>query len=115
MTLWFEHGDELGGGVKVSHLWLMQIMLGRLFIERLLLEQEVKMYARFQRREIMRCMVKINDLEELYEPSLSGTLGASTSSTPKDDAMDMEESVGLQEEAKLATQFSLSEAHTGHL
>ena len=40
-------------------------------------------------------MVKMNDLEELAEPPLSGTLGASTSGTPKDDAMDVEESVGL--------------------
>ena len=75
----------------------------------------VKMYARFQRREIMRCMVKINDLEELGEPPLSGTLGASTSGTPKDDAMDVEESMGLEKEAKLAAQFSLGEAHTSHL
>jgi hypothetical protein len=93
----------------------MRILLGRLFKERLVLEQAVKMYARFQRLEIMRCMVKINDLEELAEPPLSGTLGASTSSTPKDNAMDVEESVGLQEEAKLATQFSPGKAHTGHL
>ena len=63
----------------------------------------------------MRCMVKINDLEELAEPLLSGTLGASTSGTPKDDAMDVEESVGVQEEAKMVAQFSPDEAHTGHL
>ena len=73
------------------------------------------MYARFQRLEIMRCMVKINDLEEQVEPPLSGTLGASTSGTPKDDAMDVEESVGLQEEAKLAAQFSPGDAQAGHL
>ena len=63
----------------------------------------------------MRCMVKINDLEEQVELSLSGTLGASTSGTPKDDAMDVEESVGLQEETKLATQFSPDKSHAGHL
>jgi hypothetical protein len=60
-------------------------------------------------------MVKIIDFEELDESSLSGTLGTSTSSTPKNDAMDVEESVGIQEEAKLAAQFSPSETHTGHL
>ena len=43
----------------------------------------------------MRCMVKINDLEEKAEPLLSGTMGASTSGNPRDDAMDVEESVGL--------------------
>lgn len=33
---------------------------------------------------------------------LSGTMGASTSGNPRDDVMDVEESVGLQEEASLA-------------
>ena len=55
----------------------------------------------------MRCIVKINDLEEQVEPPLSGTRGASTSGTSKGDAMDVEESVGLQKEARLAAQFSL--------
>ena len=61
----------------------------------------------------MRCMVKINDLEEQAEPPLSGTLGASTSGTSKGDTMDVEESVGLQEEARLVGQFSLGEVHVG--
>lgn len=43
----------------------------------------------------MRCMVKINDLEEHVEPPLSGMLGHSTSDTSKGDAMDVEESMGL--------------------
>ena len=51
-------------------------------------------------------MVKINDLEEQAEPPLSGTLVTFTLGTLKDDAMDMEESMGLQEEARLAAQFS---------
>lgn len=37
--------------------------------------------------------------------------GASTSTSYKGDAMDMEESMGLQEEARLAAQFSLGGAH----
>lgn len=53
------------------------------------------MYARFQRREIMRCMVKLNDLEELVEQPLGGTLGASTLGIPKDEAMDLDEGIGL--------------------
>ena len=65
--------------------------------------QAVKLYTHFQRREIMCCMVKINDLEEQAKPPLSGMMGASTSGTYKGDAMDVEESVGLQEEARLAT------------
>ena len=47
----------------------------------------------------MCCMVKINDLQEQAEPSLSRMMGASTSTTCKSDTMDIEESVGLQEEA----------------
>ena len=94
---------------------MMCILLGRLFREHLVLGHDVKMYARFQCHEIMRCMVKINDLEELAEPPLSGTLGTSTSSPPKDKAMDMEEIIGLQEEAKMAAQFNPGKSHTGHL
>lgn len=115
VTLRFEHGDGSGGGMKVSQLWVTRILLGRLFKERLVLRWVVKIYARFQHREIMRCIVKINDLEELVEPPLSGMMGASTLGTPKDDAMDVEESVELQEEAKLVAQFSLGKAHTSHL
>ena len=94
-TLQFEHGDGTSTGLRESQLWVTCILLGRLFRERLVLDRAVKMYARFQRCEIMRCMVKINDLEELAKPPLSGTLGASTSGPPKDEAMDMEESIGL--------------------
>ena len=57
----------------------------------------MKLYARFQHRKIMRCMVKINDLEEQADPLLSGMLVDSTSGTPKDDAMGIEERVGLKE------------------
>ena len=39
----------------------------------------------------MCCMVKLNDLEELVELLLGGTLGASTSAPPQEEAMDMEE------------------------
>lgn len=114
-TLQFENGDKSGSGLRVSQLWVTCILLGRLFREPMVLGRAVKMYARFQHHEIMRCMVKINDLEELAEPPLSGTLGASTSGPPKHEAMDMEERLGLQEEASLATQFIPGKAHTSHL
>ena len=66
----------------------------------------VKLFARFQRREIMRCMVKINDLEERAKPPLCDTMGASTLASFKGDTMDVEESVGLQEGTRLAAQLS---------
>ena len=62
----------------------------------------------------MRYMVKINDLEEKAKPPLSGTMGASTSNNPRDDAMDVEESVGLQEEARLAAHLSPGGAIVGN-
>ena len=61
----------------------------------------------------MRSLVKINDLEEQAESLLSETMGASSSATYKGDTMDVEESVGLQEEARLATQLSLGGGHGG--
>lgn len=94
-TLHFEHDNGEEGGKRASPIWVTRILLGRLFIQRKALGQVVKLYSRFQRREIMRCMVKINDLEEEAEPPLSGMMDSSTSSTSKGDAMDVEESVGL--------------------
>lgn len=71
------------------------------------------MFSRFQRREIMCYMVKINDLEERAEPPIRRTMGASTPVSYKGDAIDVEESVGLQEEVRLVAQFSLGGAHGG--
>ena len=58
----------------------------------------------------MRCMVKLNDLEELAEPPLGGTLGTSSSGLPKDEAMDLDEGVKHEEEENVVAQFSLSQA-----
>ena len=49
----------------------------------------------------MRSLVKINDLEEQVEPPLSGEVKASSSTTYREDAMDIEENVGIQDEAQL--------------
>ena len=61
----------------------------------------------------MRCMVKLNDLEELVEPPLGGTLGASTSAPPQDEAMDLEEEARRLAEANDMAQFSPREANFG--
>lgn len=63
----------------------------------------------------MHCMVKFNDLEEMVEPSLGGTLGASTSTPPKDEAMDLEEEEGRLVDANEMAQFSLDEANYGQV
>lgn len=90
-SLLFEHG----GGPREIQLCVTRILLGWLFREHLVHGQAVKIYSRFQRREIMQCMVKLNDSEELAEPLLGGTSGASTSGFSKDEAMDLDEGVRL--------------------
>ena len=59
-------------------MWVMRILLGHLLKERMVLGQAIKQFAKFQRREIMRCMVKLNDLEDMAEPPLKGALIALT-------------------------------------
>ena len=53
------------------------------------------MYARFQCREFMRSLVKINDLEEQGELPLREEIRASLLATYRGDTMDVEESVVL--------------------
>lgn len=72
-AFWFEQGGEHG----TSPMWLTRILLGRLLRESLVLSRAIKMFTKFQRREIMYCMVKLNDLEDLAEPPLGGTPRAS--------------------------------------
>ena len=95
VALLVEHGDDDDGGLRSNPIWITKIMLGHLFRECQALGKVVKLFTHFQHREIMRCMVKINDLEERAEPLLYGMMGSSTSTSFKGDAMDVEESVGL--------------------
>jgi hypothetical protein len=37
----------------------------------------IKQFSKFQCREIMRCIVKLNDLEDMVEPPLEGAPVAS--------------------------------------
>ena len=53
--------------------------MGWLLHERMALGHAIKKYAKFQHREIMRCMVKLNHLEDMVEPPLDGVLEASSS------------------------------------
>lgn len=98
-TLMFEHGESR----RASQLWVTRILLGWLFRERLSLGRAVKSYAKFQRREMMRELVKLNELEEVAEPPLGGLLEASASSMPKDFVQDLDEDiVALDEEGEEA-------------
>ena len=74
VSLLFEHG----GLQPASTLWVAHILLGRLFPERLALGRTVKAFAKHYHKEVMRSLVKIQDLVDLAEPPLGG-LSASTS------------------------------------
>lgn len=111
VALAFEHSDGEDSGPKVQPVWIMHILLGRLFKERQLLRRAVKMYAQFQRREFMRSLVKINNLEEQVELPLSDEVRASSSATYRGDAMDIEEQAGMWDEARLAHQLNPGDGH----
>ena len=57
------------------------------------------MFVKFQCREIMRGLVKVNDLEELAEPPLGGTLEASTLGPLKEEMLDLQVDDAMWEEA----------------
>ena len=65
-TLLFEHGGEY----RANPHWVTRILLGRLFHERLSLGRAIKSFSKFQRREMMRGLVKLNELEDIAKPPL---------------------------------------------
>ena len=70
---------------------------------------------KLQRREIMRGLVKLNELEEVAEPPLGGTSEASTSGLPKDEMQDLGEDDTALEEDGEEVRFSLGESQLGLL
>ena len=110
-TFRFEHG----GRKQASPLWVTRILLGQLFRERLALGQAVKAFAKFQRREITRSLVKVNDLEELVEPPLGGVQEASTFGTSREELRDMEMEDAMRDMANEDPDFSTGEVRVGLL
>ena len=110
-TLTFEHSYDEDSGLKIQPVWITRILLGHLFRERQALGRAVKVYARFQCKEFMRSLVKINVLEEQAEPPLSSEVRASSSTTYRGDEMDIEEQVGMWDEARLAHQLNPGDRH----
>lgn len=107
----FEHS----GSQRASQLWVTRIFLGRLFRERLTLGREVKSFAKFQRHEIMRGLVKLNELEEVAEPPLGNMPEASTLGLPKDEMQDLEEEDTTLEDDGEEARYSLGESQLGLL
>ena len=112
-ALSFEHGDREEGGPRVHPIWITRILLGQLYQERQALGKAVKVYMRFQRREFMRSLVKMNDLEDQAKPPISEAMDASSLANFRGEAMDVDESIGMKEEAHLAEQLNLEGAHGG--
>ena len=110
-TLLFEHG----GSCRANPLWVTRILLGRFFRERLSLGRAVKSFAKFQCREMMRGLVKINELEDIAEPPLGGNQETSVSRLPKDKPMDMEAEDAVLKEAEEEARFSPGESQIGLL
>lgn len=69
-NLLFEHG---GRNTSIS-LWVIHILLGRLFQERLALGWTMEALAKHYQRESMCSLVKLQDLVDLGEPPLGGEL-----------------------------------------
>ena len=110
-TLMFEHG----GIQTASQLWETRILLGRLFQERLSFNRAVKSFAKFQHHEIMRGLVKLNELKEVVEPPLGGLLEVSTSSLPGYYTKDLDaDDIALNDDGEEA-RFSPSESQLGLL
>ena len=87
--------------------------MGWLLQERMALGHAIKQYAKFQCREIMCCMVKLNDMEDMAERPLDGVLEASSSVMRQDDAMDLEAKAGRRAGVNNTTQFSSEHENFG--
>ena len=61
----------------------------------------------------MSCMVKLNNLENMVEPSLEGAPIALPSALRQDKAMDLEAEAGRWEGANNAAQFSPEDENFG--
>ena len=110
-ALAFEHSDGEDSGMKIKPIWITRILLGHLFKERKALGKAVKQFAWFQCQEFMHSLVKINDLEEQAELSLSSDIWAPTSATYRGDEMDIQEHIGMWDEARLAHQLNPGDGH----
>ena len=84
----FVDGDE----EPANSIWIVRILLRRLIWEWTTIGRAIKLFTKFQRREIMHGMVKLNDLEDMAEPLLHGSMEAllENQSLQGGNAMDVE-------------------------
>ena len=69
-----------GGGEELNNSpWIIRILLGSMIRERTEIEKAIKALEKFQRREVMRGLVKLGDLEDLADPPSLGSYATSPS------------------------------------
>lgn len=77
------------------------------------LGKAMEVFAKLQRRDIMRSMVKLHDLVNLAEPPWRGMAKASMSGRPRDDSMELDEAMGNRDEEVVDAPASPREANLG--
>jgi hypothetical protein len=70
-----------GGEEPDNSPWIIRILLGRMIRERTEIGKAIKALEKFQRREVMRGLVKLGDLEDLADPPSLGSY--TTPSSPQ--------------------------------
>ena len=69
-----------GGGDELENSpWIIRILLRRMIKERTEIGKAIKALAKFQRREFMRGLVKLGDLEDLVDPPSIGSFATPSS------------------------------------
>jgi hypothetical protein len=104
---------EQGGGQRASQLWITRILMGRLSRERTTMGKAMEVFAKLQRRDIMRSMVKLHDLLDLVEPPWRGMAKASSSGQPWDEAMELDEAMENMDEEVTEAPNNPGEANLG--
>lgn len=73
----------------------------------------MEVFTKLQRREIIRSMVKLHDLVDLAEPPRRGMVEASMSSLPRDESMELDETIGNHNEDVVDAPTIPGEANLG--
>ena len=77
------------------------------------LGRAVEVFAKLQRREIMRSVVKLHDLVDLAEPPWRGMAEAMTSGLPRDKLMEFDEAIGNHDKDVADASASPGEVNLG--
>ena len=73
----------------------------------------VEVFAKLQRRDVRRSMVKLHDLVDLAEPPWRGMVEASSSRCPHDKSMELDEAMENRDEEAMEASANSGEANLG--